>query len=158
MVKAAIRGIPNFAYLQYEEFASIEDVFKKFSVKVRGLWENEPEWCLGNKRVSVFLHKSTPALEDFCKDFGVDASPESGVICRSGGGWRYDWQAIDGTKHPDWPALLAKFKAEKLKRQKEEEKAVARQEEIDNLLAEACNKASSRVGWEKVLQALKDLH
>lgn len=38
LFRLAVRGIPNFSYLQYEEFEDMSKVFAKYFVKVRSIF------------------------------------------------------------------------------------------------------------------------
>lgn len=169
LFRLAVRGIPNFSYLQYEEFEDMLEVFAKYFVKVRSSigtgYETAEIFNKEGKRVILYIlpeEHSAEALRDMCGNYSLCMSPSkldssrlgTGGTGRAGIG---QWQALDPSRFPGYEdakkAHREACKRAALAQRAAEEREEAEAKEMDRALSSAID-AKGREEVLKTLQAM----
>lgn len=172
--KIAIRGIPNFAHLQYLEAGSFDEIFSLFTIKAREGWPNDRVeiYTEENKRVLIYIdpaQHSRETIEQFCKDPSYKTPGtwhhmrpsvnNPALLGGSGTGEAKDgeWQGLCPKAWPTWEQVKAQLEKDKKERARLQQLENEREEEQEKTLGEALEGALSRVGYDAVMLALASL-
>ena len=156
--KIAIRGVPNFTYLQYIEVEKLEDLFSLFDVRAHDLsWAGfiGELFNRGGKRVSLYLSpESVGFWAGWTTHRGIRPSKLDPARIESfgGGGLPGVWHEVNPKLWPTYPAAQ---EAAKKKRQ-EAARRLQEAEEREEALQAAIDSIIDSKGHAAVLQALKD--
>lgn len=168
LFRLAVRGIPNFSYLQYEEFEDMSKVFAKYFVKVRsnfyGIgYETAEIFNKDGKRVILYIlpeEHSAEALQEMCGNYSLCMSPSkldssrlgTGGTGRAGIG---QWQALDPSRFPGYEDAK-KAHREACKRAAMAQRAAEEREEAEaKEMDRAMSSAIDAKGREEVLKTLQ---
>ena len=170
----AIRGIPNFAHLQYSEVESFNEIFSLFTIKAR---EGRPNdrveiYTKENERVMLYIYPSQHSreiIEQFCKDPSYKNSgawhhirpsvDNPAMLGGSGTGEARDgeWQGLCPKVWPTWEQVKAQLERDKKERTRLQLLENEREEEQERAINEALDGALARVGHAAVMLALESL-
>lgn len=163
----AIRGIPNFAHLQYMQVERLEDLLNIFTVRARRIV------CRGyagefynadGKRVMLHLaprDASPDILFQWCDDlFMRPSQTNASAIGASGTATRRVedgyWFAIRPDSFPTYAQALQDAKDAERARVEVEQARQAQEEAMEKAMQEALEAAIARLGYDKVMQILNN--
>lgn len=165
--RVAIRGIPNFSHLQFEEFGSFAEVYARHTVRIRrSVFEHRTEiFNRDGKRVILYIlpEEHTPeTLRDVCGDYRLSMSPSRSDRARlgmSGTGTAGPgaWQALNPEAFPDYAERLEEYRAA-CKRAALAQQAADEREEAEaeaEEMARALSDAIDAKGRDEVLKTLR---
>lgn len=158
----AIRGIPNFAHLQYIQVERLEDLADSFTVRAKysiALGYVADFYNKDGKRVILYLaprDASPSALRQWCGTFYMRPSQvDDDKIGSSGTSFDYmhdAWHAIRPNAFPAYAQALQDAKDAR----KARAKAAQAQQEQEEAMEEALEAANGRSGYDAVLQAINN--
>jgi hypothetical protein len=162
----AIRGIPNFAHLQYIQVERLEELFDSFTVRAKYSIAQgyvAEFYNKNGKRVMLYIaprDASPEMLRQWCSAHYVKPSQSDANTHGASGhchGWRLDaWHAIRPDAFPAYAQALQDAKDAEKARARAAQAQQEQEEATEEAMQEALESAIARSGYDAILQAINN--
>lgn len=167
MFQVAIRGIPNFSYLQFEMFNTFDELHAKYKVRVReSTFEHLTEiFNSDGKRVILYIlpeEHTQETLKVVCGKYGLVMTPGHGyppTVRMAGTGTAIpgsgSWMALNPEAFPDYTERLEDYRMNRRRIDAAKQAAEEQEEREEAELSRVLNDAIDTCGRAAVLKTLQ---